>query len=271
MDAKKRYRLRRYLELTALVLLVVTAVTALTMAVLRGGTRPAQATEPSTLPANPYGPEDFPTEPDGTVRCLADGVEYGIDVSFWQGEIDWQKVRDSGVKFAVIRLGWRSSKTGELSMDENALKNLQGATAAGLPIGGYFFSQARTPEEAKEEAEFALKIMEGYEFALPIGFDWEYMGAESRSHGVDARTLTDSAKAFCDTVEAAGHEAMIYFNPFYHDRQRMYMEELQGYHLWLAMYDSPMNYPYEVQLWQYSCTGTVPGITGDVDLNFLFP
>lgn len=273
MHANTKYRIRRYLELGALMLVIVTAVAVLAVAAFRGFAAGSGAENGSqgAMTRNPYTPEDFPTLPDGTVECLAEGAKKGIDVSFWQGDIDWQTVRDAGVEFAVIRLGWRSSRTGELSLDENALKNLQGAVGAGMPIGVYFFSQARNPQEAREEAEFVLKHLGEYELDLPVGFDWEYMGEDSRSAGVDARTLTDSTKAFCDTIEAAGYEAMIYFNPSYHDMERMYVEEFQDYHLWLAMYDSPMNYPYKVDFWQYSCTGTVPGIHGDVDLNFMFP
>lgn len=285
-DTHRRYRQRRYLEIAAGGLLAITAVTVLVVAMIQGalnerraGQNPSQAgsgaadtlQQPSlpTLPANPYGQEDFALE-DGYMTCLAGETLHGIDVSFWQGDIDWQAVKDSGVEFVMIRLGWRSSKTGELSPDENAYKNLEGATQVGLPVGGYFFSQAKNPEEAAEEAAFTLEIIKDYTLTMPIVYDWEYLGEESRAADMDARTLTDSTKAFCEAIEAAGHEAMIYFNPAFHNQKQMFIEELAQYHFWLAMYDSEMDYPYQVDMWQYSCTGTVPGIQGDVDLNIYF-
>jgi len=221
-----------------------------------------------TIPPNPYQASDF-AESDGYKTCLAGKSMHGIDVSYWQGDIDWEKVKQSGVEFVMIRLGWRGSKDGELSADENVYQNLQGASEAGLLIGGYFFSQAVNTQEAREEAAYALEILNGFPVDMPIVYDWEYLNEEARTAHVGARTLTDCTKAFCREIEEAGYEAMIYFNPA-QAHKKMYLGELTDYRFWLAMYDSEMDYPYRVDMWQYSCTGSVPGIQGDVDLNLYF-
>ena len=180
-------------------------------------------------------------------------------------------MKDSGIEFAIIRLGYRRSESGELSTDEKALANLQGASEAGLPIGAYFFSQAISTQEALEEAEYALSLLEGYTLTYPLIYDWEYLGEDARTADVDARTLTDCIKTFCGRVEAEGYKSMIYFNPHFHENEVLYLDELTDYHFWLAMYDTRMDYPYQIDMWQYPCTGTVPGIYGDVDLNLYLP
>ena len=225
------------------------------------------------MPRNPYDREAFSLDEKGRVNYEKDGVraKTGVDVSFYQQEIDWQAVAADGIDFAIIRLGYRRSESGELSTDEKALANLQGASEAGLPIGAYFFSQAISTQEALEEAEYALSLLEGYTLTYPLIYDWEYLGEDARTADVDARTLTDCIKTFCSRVEAEGYESMIYFNPHFHENEVLYLDELTDYHFWLAMYDTRMDYPYQIDMWQYSCTGSVPGITGDVDLNLYLP
>lgn len=233
------------------------------------------ATEPSvpettkeTIPPNPYVPEDFTTEGE-FVDCVVGTTRRGIDVSSWQGQIDWQQVKESGVEFVMIRAGWRGSEQGVLSTDKNAQQNYEGAKAAGLDVGCYFFSQAITPEEAVEEAEFLLEQIAGWELDMPVAYDWEYISADSRTGNMEPRLLTDCTIAFCERIFAAGHNPMIYFNVDQSHKQ-MYLEELTKYPFWLAMYESEMTYPYKIHMWQYSNTGSVPGIQGDVDLNIQF-
>ncbi len=218
------------------------------------------------LPENPYSQEDFDFR-GRYLTCTAGPCKIGIDVSAWQDEIDWPLVKASGIEFAMIRLSWRGSTAGAISEDTCAAANYRGAKDAGLEVGCYVFSQAITPEEAVEEAEFALEMVQDWKLELPIVFDWEQ--SWDRTANVDARTLTDCALAFCQTVEEAGYEAMVYFNPHqaYND---IYLEELKEYDFWLAMYDVPMSFPYKVDMWQYSQYGSVLGIEGNVDLNILF-
>lgn len=235
-------------------------------------TRPEETTGPTLPPPeeNPYGPVDFETDEEtGEITLTSGNAIKGIDVSVWQGEIDWQQVKDSGVEFAIIRVGGRGMTEGGFYTDDNAQGYYEGATAAGLKVGAYFFSQAITVEEAVEEAEFVLDAVKDWDVQMPLVFDWEYMGGDVRTSKMDSRTLTDMAKAFCDTIAAAGYEPMIYFGR----NQSMNMiklEELVDYPFWLAMYSTIMDYPYKVDMWQYTDQGTVPGIEGNVDLNLMF-
>ena len=222
----------------------------------------------ATVPTNPYDAEDFVTEGD-YVNCITGPSQFGIDVSYWQGDIDWQQVKEAGVEFAMIRVGWRGSEKGVLDIDEYAQQNYEGARAAGIKVGCYFFSQSISVEEAVEEAEYVLSLIDGWQLDMPVVYDWEYISAESRTGNMDARLLTDCTKAFCERIQQAGYTPMIYFNADQSHKQ-MYLEELTDYPFWLAMYESEMDYPYKIDMWQYSNTGSVPGIDGNVDLNLYF-
>lgn len=234
--------------------------------------RPTEATEPTLPPPeeNPYGPVDFEADEEtGEITLTSGNAVKGIDVSVWQGEIDWQQVKDSGVEFAIIRVGGRGMDEGGFYTDDMAQSYYEGATAAGLKVGAYFFSQAITVEEAVEEAEFVLDAVKDWDVQMPLVFDWEYMGEDVRTSKMDSRTLTDMAKAFCDTIKEAGYEPMIYFGRN-QSMNMMKLEELVDYPFWLAMYSTVMDYPYKIDMWQYTDQGTVPGIAGNVDLNLMF-
>ena len=218
------------------------------------------------LPENPYTEEDFDYE-DRFLTCTAGPCLLGVDVSSWQYDIAWPLVKAAGIDFAMIRLAWRGSTEGGMDEDSYARINYQGAKDAGLKVGGYFFSQATNAEEAVEEAEFILKMAEDMEFDLPIVFDWEQTGG--RTAEMDPRTLTDCAKAFCQTIEEGGLEAMVYFNVYFACNE-IYLEELTDYQFWLAMYNSRMDFPYKIDMWQHTDHGSVPGIEGAVDLNIYF-
>lgn len=235
--------------------------------------KPAPASlppEPSAPEPNPYLPEDFVYDEKGYLTCTVADSRLGIDVSEHQGQIDWQAVKEAGVEFAIIRLGYRGYSEGVLHEDAYARENLEDARAAGLEIGAYFYSQAVSVEEARQEARLALKILGGTELTFPLVYDWEYVNEEARTAAVDARTLTDCTLMFCRTVEKNGYDAMIYFNQDLGGRMFL-LEELTDYPFWLAMYDDQMTYPYRVKLWQYTPFGRVPGIETDVDLNLYLP
>ncbi len=231
----------------------------------------APTTEPTLPPpeANPIGLGDFAME-DGYLYCITAPSVRGIDVSEWQGEIDWQQVKSSGVEFAMIRAGWRGSEQGVLAEDTYAQTNYAGAAAAGIKVGAYFFSQAISVAEAVEEANYLLEIIQDWELDMPVVYDWEYISADSRTGKTDARTLTDCTKAFCDTVAGAGYEPMVYFNTD-HSYNNVFIRELTDYPFWLARYDTVLDYPYKVDMWQYTETGSVPGISTNVDINLYFP
>ena len=221
------------------------------------------------LPENPYDKFDF--QYDGwflkstAVDCLS-----GIDVSSYQGDIDWHQVAAAGVDFAIIRLGYRGYESGKLVEDKFARQNLEGAAEAGIQIGVYFFSQALNVEEAREEAQFVLDMIDPYEVAMPVVFDWEHVNNESaRSNGMDPYVATDCAKAFLEVIDEAGYWPMMYFNSF-QARKLFYLDQLMEYDFWLALYSDRMTFPYKVDMWQYTCTGTIPGVYGNVDVNVLF-
>lgn len=231
-----------------------------------------QTTAGPTFPApapNIYGPEDFAYEGD-YLTCTAGESVLGIDVSSHQGSVDWQQVAGAGVKFVMVRLGYRGYESGKLVRDTLAEANLAGAKAAGLEVGAYFYSQAVSEEEAREEAAFALEILGDTALDMPLVYDWEYVSESARTGTVDRRLLTDCTLAFCQAVEDAGYEPMVYFNSHLAETGFL-LEELTGYDFWLAMYDSPMTFPYRVKMWQYTQTGTVPGIAVNVDINLYLP
>lgn len=263
-----RKQLLRLLVVTALVLVGL-------LTALAGGRGPNLETNPPTDPpnptlaANPYGPNDFQYQGD-YLTCIAGESRLGIDVSEFQRQIDWQAVKNAGVTFAIIRLGYRGNLEGQLYEDALFRQNLRQARDAGIQVGVYFFSQAVSEAEAIEEAEFVLEILDGKKLDLPVVFDWEFMYTPSRTDNVDGPTMTACAKAFCRTIRQAGYEAMIYFNL---NQAQNYLDltALSAYPFWLAMYSDRMTFPHQVDFWQYSYTGRVPGIETDVDLNLWFP
>ena len=223
------------------------------------------------LPVNPFTPEDFL---DGEYQGKAYAALHGVDVSEHQGEIDWASVRAGGVSFAILRAGYRGyGQAGSLNADPFFPQNVSGARENGLRIGVYFFSQAVNVEEAREEAYFLLEQLRPYgpgAFSMPVYYDWEaILTEEARTDGVGGATVTDCAVAFCEVLEAAGYEAGVYvyrnLGYFTYD-----LRQLRAYSLWVAAAGTYPDFYYAHALWQYSFTGTVPGISGDVDLDYLF-
>ena len=221
---------------------------------------------------NTYDSSGFTTDSQGWIQYEQNGVKaaQGIDVSVYQGEIDWQAVADSGIEFAMIRVGYRGYSQGTLQLDERFQANMDGALAAGLDVGVYFFSQATTVAEAEEEADFVLEAIRGYPIRYPVVFDWEFITTgEARTDGMDGEGITQCASAFCQLVSVAGYTPMIYFNQ---DMGYLVyqLDQLDSSAFWLAEYDSRPDFYYDFEMWQYTHTGTVPGIEGNVDLNLAF-
>lgn len=194
----------------------------------------------------------------------------GVDVSIHQGNIDWQKVKESGIDFAMIRLGYRGYGSGEAELDENYAENIQGAREAGIDAGVYFFSQAITTEEAVEEANLVIESLKGLDINYPVVYDWEIIYDDTaRTDNVSVDVLTDCCVAFCETIRNAGYTPMIYQNK----RTTIFkldLNRLTDYDFWLAEYSSEPTYYYDFDMWQYTNAGSVPGIEGDVDLNISF-
>lgn len=228
------------------------------------GGLPAESTE-ETMEPNPWRTEAFSME-NGFLHYADGDYLTGIDVSTHQGVIDWEAVADSGVEFAILRAGYRGSTAGKLYEDEQFRENLAGARAAGLKIGVYFFSQALNAAEAKEEAAYVCKLIEGETLALPVFFDWELTEGESRVKSLQDIPMTDCAVAFCREVERKGFDAGVYFNQSY-GYGYLDLRRLTGYTLWLAEYGDTPSFRYRFDCLQYADDGAVAGIEGDVDLD----
>lgn len=228
-------------------------------------TRPENPTIPPDR--NPYDRYDFQYSRDNYLVLQRLPSSPGVDVSAYQGNIDWETVADSGIEFAIIRLGYRGyGKAGKLVEDEYAKQNLKGAREAGLKVGAYFFSQALNDGEVDEEIDFMLEILGDFSLDMPIILDWEIPTDTARTVNMDARTLTNMQRHFCLTMSAKGYDPMVYFN-WTQSEKLYYLSELEEWPFWLALYQDRMTYPWEVEMWQYTCTGKVPGIQGDVDIN----
>lgn len=192
----------------------------------------------------------------------------GIDVSKWNGNIDWNAVKNSGVSYVIIRCGYRGSSTGALIEDPKFRSNIQGAKAAGLKVGVYFFSQAINEVEAVEEASMALNLIKGYGLNYPVFLDVESSGG--RGDGIDAATRTAVCKAFCATIQNSGYSAGIYANKTWFTTH-INTGSLTGYKIWLAQYASAPTYTAtRYDMWQYSSKGSVSGISGNVDMNISY-
>lgn len=217
---------------------------------------------------NTYIPQAFTQQENGWV-AYPDALQ-GIDVSVYQGDVDWQAVADAGVDFAIIRVGYRGYSQGAIQGDANFQKNMEGALEAGLDVGVYFFSQATTVREAEEEADYVLETIRSYPVTYPVVFDWEFVdGQTARTDEMEGEHMTECAKTFCELVDAAGYTPMVYFNQ---EQGYLYyqLDQLDQFQFWLAEYDQKPDFYYDFAMWQYTHTGKVPGIQGNVDLNLAF-
>ncbi|MBQ0041937.1 MAG: hypothetical protein KBS85_01270 [Lachnospiraceae bacterium] len=204
---------------------------------------------------------------DSTGALFTGNAVFGIDVSKWNGNIDWNAVKQSGVEFVIIRCGFRGSSVGGLVEDTMFKKNIQGATNAGLKVGVYFFSQAINEVEAVEEASACLALVSGYKLAYPIFIDTE--ACNGRADKIDKGTRTAVCKAFCQTIQNGGYKSGIYASKSWFINQ-LKTSELNSFTIWVAQYATANTYGGRYDMWQYSSKGKVKGISGDVDLNYSY-
>ncbi len=222
------------------------------------------------LPPNRYDSASFVVE-DGFLMYQGGTPSYvGVDVSSHQGLIDWERVAQAGVEFAVIRVGYRGYTMGGIYQDTAWEHNITGALEAGLDVGIYFYSQATSVEEAREEALQTLEWIEGYDITYPVVFDWERVsGPYSRTSTTTGDTVTACARAFCELIEEAGYTAMTYGSPSKVGRD-FDLSLLAEYPFWLAHYTAgwqPTSFRYHFVMWQYTSSGYIDGISTRVDLN----
>lgn len=193
-----------------------------------------------------------------------------LDVSDLQGKIDWERVSEDGIDFAMIRLGRRGYTEGNIYLDNYYYENASGVQSEGMPFGVYFFSQAITEDEAIEEANFVIKHLSGSGISYPVVFDHEPVeSADGRANNLSKNELTRITKAFCQKIEDAGYTPMIYGNAF--DIERLNLNDLKGIDIWYAEYESSQpTGQFDFVMWQYSSTANVSGINTQADLSILF-
>jgi GH25 family lysozyme M1 (1,4-beta-N-acetylmuramidase) len=212
---------------------------------------------------------------NGRFIYARDGIQTsatGVDVSHYNESIDWAKVKADGVDFAMIRLGYRGYEEGVIKEDPRAIEYIEGAIAAGLDVGVYFYTQAITVEEAIEEAEWVLEKIKPYELTYPVALDIEITSAENvRANNISGKLQNDIAEAFCDRIKEDGYRPMIYAN-----KRMAYlkldMSRVSKYDFWIAEWSdkAPPDFAYDFRIWQYSVDGEVDGISTPVDMNVCF-
>ena len=194
-----------------------------------------------------------------------------IDVSTYNGDIDWNAVKAAGVDYAIIRVGYRGYGTARLVQDRRFEQNMRGAINAGIRVGAYIVTQAVNTEEAVEEASFIVEKCRGYNVTLPLAIDVEWAGnsyEEGRANSISASTRTDVINAFARTVMNSGYTAMAYANKDWFENKIYSGNLFSSCKIWLAQYrNTEYTYGGRVNMWQYTSKGRVDGINGDVDIS----
>ena len=192
-------------------------------------------------------------------------TKIGIDVSLWQGDIDFKKLKDSGVEFVFIRVGYMKGTKGERVLDSKFKQNIENANKYDIPVGIYYYSYASNKEEAKEDAKWVLKQIKNYDVSLPIAFDWEDF-ADYNSYNLSFYNLTTMADEFIKEVNKKGYKGLLYGS-------KNYLEKIwlsNSHDTWLAHYASSTNYQGKYSYWQITDTGKVDGINGTVDIDIYY-
>lgn len=198
-------------------------------------------------------------------------IKQGIDVSKWNNTINWSNVKKAGIEFAFVRTSYRGTETGKLAMDPKAAVNMNGAAAAGIRVGAYIFSQAITKAEAVQEAEYLLGTVKGYNITMPLVFDFEYYsGGRLSKAKLSKRAQTDICLAFCDRIKEAGYTPLVYANLSMFTKDLYASEITAKYPAWLARYNNVAGYSGDYDFWQYTSSGKVSGISGNVDMNYWY-
>ena len=220
-----------------------------------------------------YNGENYSSNSEGIVNELTGPVGssvLGIDVSYAQGVIDWNKVANAGIKFAIIRAAFRGYGTGRIVADEWFERNIKGATAAGIKVGVYFFSQAINETEGAEEADYIINQIKHYKVTLPVVIDTEYVSdSRARGNSISKTTRTAAVKAFCERSLQRGYTPMIYASTSWLNNQ-LDMSKLSKYKVWVAQYYNRVTYTGKYQCWQYTSSGHVDGINTKVDMNYWY-
>lgn len=194
-----------------------------------------------------------------------DNTQIGIDVSKWQGDIDFSKLKNAGVEFVIIRIGSSTGINGENFIDSKFIQNINNANSVGIPVGVYFYSYANSVDRAISDAKWIIENIKDYKVELPIAFDWENWGSFN-TYELSFFGLTNMAKRFMNTVKDAGYDAMLYSSKTYLENIWMSVD----YPVWLAHYTKNTNYAGDYSYWQICSNGKVDGINGDVDIDIRY-
>lgn len=195
-----------------------------------------------------------------------DKTKIGIDVSSWQGDIDFNKVKEAGVEFAFIRVGSTKGINGEYFVDKKFENNIKGFNEVGIPVGVYFYSYSNSKESAKRDAEWVLEQIKGYKVELGVAYDWESWSFYNNFHQSFYST-TMNAKAFLDTISKEGYKGLLYSSKNYLEKV---WYPLEDYDVWLAHYTRETSYKGKYKFWQIASNGRVAGINGFVDVNIMY-
>ncbi|MCI9365695.1 MAG: hypothetical protein HFJ54_03655 [Clostridia bacterium] len=198
-------------------------------------------------------------------KYKTENTKIGIDVSKWQQEIDWQAVKNAGVEFVMIRMGYQTDFDGECVLDPYFISNIEGAKSAGLPVGVYFYSYAKNVNQVVLQAEWVKENLKNYKLDLPVAFDWESWNSFNTA-GMSFYTINKVANTFLDNLEKSGYKGMLYSS-------KTYLEKIwypTKYDTWLAQYNNEPTYTGKYSMWQMSNTGKVDGIKGDVDIDIMY-
>ena len=224
------------------------------------------------LPGNDYDLENNLINENGMLSYKDNKREAikGVDLSKYNGAVDFNKLKENGVGFVMLRLGSRGYGTGKITLDEKFVEYAQNAQMAGIQIGAYFYSQAINDTEAVEEANYIVGAVSGFNVRYPIAIDIERVeGDEARTDKLTNKERTAVVKTFCDTVKGYGYKPIIYAT-----KEMLIagldLEDLSDYDVWLSDYNTPTDYPYRFSMWQYNKNGKIDGITGDIDLDLCF-
>ena len=194
-----------------------------------------------------------------------DNTKIGLDISKWQGDINFEEVRNAGVEFVFIRIGTQKGIGGEYILDPKFEQNIKGFKEAGIPVGVYFYSYANSNKAAKEDAKWVIKQLKDYKIDLPIVFDWENWSFY-QEFNKSFYNLTQMANTYLSTIEKAGYKAMLYSSKNY--LEKVWFET--KYPVWLAHYTEETTYQGDYKVWQLTANGKVPGINGNVDINVMY-
>ena len=217
-----------------------------------------------------HSAEDTADGSENTDLGFANGTgKLGIDVSRWNQTIDWEKVKEDGIEFAIIRCGYRGATSGSLVLDPLYEENIKGAIAAGIPVGVYFFTQAVSEMEAIEEASMVIRLIKDYDVDYPVFLDSESAGGNGRADSLEADERSKYHKAFLETIASAGYETGVYASRNWLNN-RLDMTQLSQYKVWLAEYADAPTYDKYHDMWQYTSKGSVNGIETRVDLDLSY-